>query len=350
MDEGRAMKLDFDPTPDALVIGGKFQFGTYGRPIAKINPLEALPAAARWLYAFRLKEWQAFQAADAEYFVLGAVYATKLLDLLQVAVIEKKSGMLHKWEQKVAPMRLKLAQGLDGTTSSGDAGGLSVTFLNDLGHDKLGIRAAGNARADLPDMEVQLDGSCAPQDAAHVVICHPFSETRALYSNKCMMPVTGHLRMGSTHHSLADGQGVLILDDHKGFYPSPMVYDWLTAAARDASGRILGFNLTANQIRDPERYNENALWVGATVERLPAVRFERPRGVNATWYVKDRDGRVDVRFSPTVRNEVHAGPGRCLAEYYGPFGWVEGTITRDDGEVVRVDGLFGMGEKKKIRL
>jgi hypothetical protein len=47
---------------------------------------------------------------------------------------------------------------------------------------------------------------------------------------------------------------------------------------------------------------------------------------------------------------VHAGPGRTLAEYYGPFGWLEGTIERGGGEIVRLDGFFGMGEQKRIRM
>jgi hypothetical protein len=42
--------------------------------------------------------------------------------------------------------------------------------------------------------------------------------------------------------------------------------------------------------------------------------------------------------------------GRVVAEYYGPFGSVEGTITSADGETVRLDGFFGMGEQKRIRM
>jgi hypothetical protein len=342
--------LGFDPTPPALVVDGRFQFGTFAAAIAHVNPLDAVPASTRWLHAFRLKEWQAFQAIDPEYFIVGAVYATKVVDLLQVAVIEKRSGRMQKWQRKVPPRRLRIAQGLDGTASAGLAGGLSVTFVNDIPRGKLGIDARGAAAANLPELALRLEGRCALDEAGHLVICHPFSERRALYSHKCIMPGSGELHVGAQRHQFDGRESILILDDHKGFYPFPMAYDWLTGATRDASGQVLGFNLTANQIRDPERYNENALWLGTTVERLPAVRFERPRGVDDTWYIKDRAGQVDVRFSPTVRNEVHSGPGRLLAEYYGPFGWVEGTITRRNGETVRLDGLFGMGEKKRIRL
>jgi hypothetical protein len=267
-----------------------------------------------------------------------------------VAAVEKKTGRMQKWQRKVAPRRVRIAQGLDGTVSTGSAGGLSVTVRNDIPRGRLGIEAHGDSRADLPELALRLEGRCASHEAGHLVICHPFSATRALYSHKCIMPGAGELRHGSLQHVFCAAQSVLILDDHKGFYPWPMAYDWLTAAARDASGRVVGLNLTANQIRDPDRYNENALWIGTTVERLPAVRFERPQGVYGTWHIRDRAGRVDVRFSPTVRNEVHAGPWHVLAEYYGPFGWIEGAIIRDDRSAVRLDGFFGMGEQKRIRM
>ena len=38
-----------------------------------------------------------------------------------------------------------------------------------------------------------------------------------------------------------------------------------------------------------------------------------------------------------------------LADYYGPFGRCSGWIEADDGDRVRVDGCYGMGEQKFIR-
>jgi len=340
----------FDRTPAALVVDSRFQLGTFATAVPRINPLDALPAATRWLHALRLKEWQAFQAMDADYFIVGAVYMTKVVDLLQIAVVEKRSARMRKWQFRVPPRRLRIAQGLERTTSTGRAGGLCVTFRNDIPRGDLRIEAQSPSRADLPALALRVAGRCAAGQAGHLVICHPFPNGKVLYSHKCIMPGAGELRLGELQHEFDAARSTLILDDHKGFYPFPMAYDWLTAATRDADGRVVGFNLTANQIRDPERYNENALWIGATVHRLPAVRFERPQGVYGTWLIRDREGRVDVHFSPTVRNEVHVGPGRVVAEYYGPFGWVEGTITSAGGETVRLDGFFGMGEQKRIRM
>ena len=56
-----------------------------------------------------------------------------------------------------------------------------------------------------------------------------------------------------------------------------------------------------------------------------------------------------MRFTPTVRSELHVGPRRSLAEYYAPYGWYEGRIQTDDVDLV-VDGIFGVGEQKFIRV
>jgi hypothetical protein len=35
----------------------------------------------------------------------------------------------------------------------------------------------------------------------------------------------------------------MIIDDHKGYYPCVMKYDWITALGYAGNGRLVGFNL-----------------------------------------------------------------------------------------------------------
>jgi hypothetical protein len=159
----------FDPTPAALVVDSRFQLGTFATAVPRINPLDAMPAATRWLHALRLKEWQAFQAMDADYFIVGAIYMTKVVDLLQIAVVEKRSAHMRKWQFRVPPRRLRIAQGLERTTSTGRAGGLRVTFRNDIPRGDLRIEAQSPSRADLPALALRVAGRCAAGQAGHVV-------------------------------------------------------------------------------------------------------------------------------------------------------------------------------------
>ena len=219
---------------------------------------------------------------------------------------------------------------------------------NRLPSDGIAIRADSDGTDELPPLRLDVAGQASPENTAHLVICHPFSESRALYSNKAVMAAEGTMIIGDQKIDFGSGRSFLILDDHKGDYPFPMKYDWVTGAHIESDGRRVAFNLTHNQIQDPDRFNENAVFINEQVSRLGAVTFDRPDGVNQTWAIRDTTGAVDVRFHPDISSELHVGPGRSLAEYFGPYGRFEGTIDTGD-EVIDVAGFRGMGEKKLIR-
>jgi hypothetical protein len=61
----------------------------------------------------------------------------------------------------------------------------------------------------------------------------------------------------------------MIIDDHKGYYPCVMKYDWITALGYAGNGRLVGFNLTDNQVQDHEKYNENCLWLDGKMYPRP---------------------------------------------------------------------------------
>lgn len=355
------------PSPEALVIDHEYQLGTYDRPIPHINPLDVVADAGmagrvkRAARNLRLKEWEAFQLGNEDWFVLGAVYNAKSIGLLQVIAVHKQSGRIHRWQSRIPTPRLHVARGLDGTRSHGRSGDYSISLGNEVTRGRVTVDAShpGSGVDVLPALELHGVGRCDPDSSAHLVICHPFSENRSLYSDKAMMPFAGSLRIGTEVIEFDDASSFMILDDHHGDYPSPMRYDWVTGVRRRSDSTLEGFNLTANQITTPEHFNENAVWIDNQIHLLPAVRFERPDGVHETWRITDAAGgtdpAVDVHFTPTVRSELHVGPRRLLAEYYAPYGWFRGRIRyRNDANAadgtLEVDGMFGVGEQKLIRV
>ncbi|GAA4669992.1 DUF2804 family protein [Gordonia humi] len=340
--------------PAALVTDGRYAFGTYDGPIARINPLDAagsglLSGARRIARDFGLKEWEAFQLGDDDHFVLGAVYNAKSLGLLQVLVVDKHAATIARFETRLPSPMLSVARGLSGTSSHGDFAGLRIAIGNEIDDGLVTVDAVRDARGDAPSMALHATGVCDDDEAAHLVIVHPFSDTDALYSHKAMMPMHGSLVIDDERIGFDDDRGFLILDDHHGDYPRPMRYDWITAARRGDTGVVEGFNLTDNQIRDPATYNENAIWMGDTLHRLPPVTFTRPDGPWGPWHARDDQGAVDVTFTPTVRSTMHVGPMKALAEYYAPYGWFSGVIHGRDA-TLSVDGMFGVGEQKRITI
>ncbi len=335
---------------------GRYRFGTYDGPIACINPLDVAgtgwrAAPARAARNRRLKEWQAFQLGNDEWFVLGAVYDTKLVSLLQVLAVHVPTGRIHRWERKVPTTTVHVARGLQGTRSHGRVGEFAISLGNRIQDGRLTVDATHPGDERRPALELHGTGRCGAEEAGHLVICHPFTQDRALYSHKCMMPFSGTMRIGDQTVTFAPDASFMILDDHHGDYPRPMQYDWVTGAHVGADGTLVGFNLTDNQVHDPEVFNENAVWIGDRVHRLPAVHVERPEGPWGPWHVRDAHGRVDVTFLPRVRSQMHVGPRRSLAEYYAPYGGFRGTIVHGPrDEVLDVGACFGVGEQKLIRI
>lgn len=341
--------------PAALVIGGRHQIGSYDGPVPVVNPLDVVTAPgwrgrlARMARDLRMKEWEAFQLGNDEWFVLGAVYDAKLVGLVMVIAVHEDSGRILRWIDKLPSTRLSVARGLQGTASTGGGRAGRLTITNAVADGRFTVDGHHRGRGALPPLRLSGVGDCAAGVAHHLAVCHPFGSGRILYTNKCLMPFRGELRIGSQVVTFDDDRSFMILDDHHGEYPSPLVYDWVTGACRQGDGSLLGFNLTHNQVGQPEVYNENVVWVDGAMHRLPAVQFDRPDGVLGPWRVTDAAGTVDVTFTPTVESSLHVGPRRSLAEYHAPYGRFAGHLTAA-GRTVSVDGLFGMGEKKLIRI
>src|SRR5690606_19824810 len=134
-----------------------------------------------------------------------------------------------------------------------------------------------------------------------------------------------------------------------GYYPYRMEWDWVTAGAR-RDGALVGFNLTRNQSIDPARYNENCFWIDGRAHALPPVEFERHDGRHPEqWLIRDREGRVDLRFTVEIDGRVDIDALVVRSDYRGPFGTFAGTLRAEDGTHLDCDGLFGMGEDFDLR-
>jgi len=160
----------------------------------------------------------------------------------------------------------------------------------------------------------------------------------------------GYMTMDGTTSVFNQGQSTMILDDHKGYYPYEMQYDWATAMGYDQEGRLAGFNLTCNQIQNPARFNENCLWLDGRMHPLPPVSIQRPDGVHKTWFIKDNHDMVDLKFTPLKDVAVLLNFGVAATRYHGPTGRFKGTIRAACAPPVSFDGFIGMGEEKYIRM
>lgn len=340
----------YEAPPERLVDGGQQVFGRFDGPVGSANLLDApylgLPRPLRWL---RLKEWQAFQISTPRLFANVALFDAKLMSLLQVKVYDRERKRKLLREVKLRPGSFKVAdQLLRSTNRYGDARG-RLAFDNRFYRGYVEIELDVPAGDGCPRLAGKL--TVHTERGASQVVSLPFAGDVGMYSHKGMFPVDGELHVGDETHVLRDGEALALMDDHKGYYPYVMKWDWVTSATYDASGRALGFNLTRNQCREPARWNENCAWIGERIGRLPAVTFERERArqPGERWRIRDRDGRVDMTFEPTVPGDVKVQAIVVESRYRGPFGTFSGRLEPEGLEPFSVDGWFGMGEEFWLR-
>lgn len=283
---------------------------------------------------FRLKEWQAFQLWTPEYFVFGAVYNAKVTGIVLLSVYHMNTGELYHYSKKTFPRKLKIGKQLTESISSFFGRKLSLKFKNNIDQFEI-ISKSKNT-------DLQIKGARISNSLS---VCLPLGKNRSMYSHKCLIPVTGIFSINKEKIMLSPDNSQLIIDHHKGFYPYRLSYDWTTASWRK-DGVLYGFNLTRNQVINPEKYNENCLWYGDQIIHLPAVKYTF---FEKYWQIKSNCGKVDVRFYPKIDNPIKFNAIILAVNYSAPYGHFEGKINMENKSVT-FNKVFGMGEIKRYRM
>ena len=337
--------------PARLVDDGRIRFGTFDRPIPDVNLLDARPwpvPLPRPLRALRLKEWQAFQLGSPRWFVAVALFDAKLLALAQVKVYDRERRTKHVFERKLPSWVMQAPRSLLDSEMSWADGPSSMRFRNHLaeGHIELGLELPESAQ--MPALSGSI--TLRTEGGQPQVVAIPFAENRGMYSHKACLAPEGELRLGDETLRFSPADGYALMDDHKGYYPYVMRWDWVTGGGFDSQGRRIGFNLTRNDSIDPVRFNENCVWIDGRRHLLPPVRFvRRPELAPEVWEVRDDAGEVAVDFVIELDGHVRVNALAIESRYRGPFGRVRGHVRGPAGEPVELDGMFGMGEDFYLR-
>lgn len=346
-------KRPLQPAPKKLYEDGVFHYGSFDSPIEDPNLIDAdrpyklpLPHFFKWM---QLREWQAFQMTNGTHFIMVAIYNAKKISLAQFIVYDIEKNKKYRYEKKVPAWKLNVPKGLFGTEAWYKSKNFSIEVKHDLKSGKLDLTANIKASKDLPELTARFSAKHDMSRFQPMVVCMPFSEKRAMYSHKCLMPVGGSVNLGSEEVIFQDGQSQLIIDDHKGYYPYPTRYDWVTGMGRDVEGKMIGFNLTDNQILDHEKNNENCLWHDGQLNVLPPIKVERPDGYKGEWLIKDEYGMVNLKFRPVIHTAVDVNLLIMRSKYQGPYGYFDGHLQNSEGVNIPVSNMFGMGEDFYLR-
>lgn len=339
--------------PENLVVNGDYKLGCFNTPVKKANLLDArgyynLPIP-RWLKFIQLREWQAFQIKDKDNFIMIAIYNAKKISLVQFISYNMKTKSKLKYEKKCMSWEMEVPDSLYNSNAYYRSADFNIMVQHDLSSNKLDIDVNINGFEDLPPVKAHFKGVHDTKRYQPMVVCNPFNTDDVMYSHKCLMPVTGNVKIGNENVSFGD-TACMIIDDHKGYYPYITTYDWVTGLGRNVSNQLVGFNLTNNQVIHQNVYSENCLWLDGVLHPLPPVTITRPNGHTDIWYITDAHDMVNLQFTPITHTSVHLNYVVLCSDYEGPYGYYTGYLRKaGSGEKVTVDEMFGMGEDFYLR-
>jgi len=333
---------------EQLVTNGQFEFGIFNEPIRNVNFLDAdiLPGyyLPRWVKNLRLKEFQAFQAGNKDFFCFITLFNAKISAFAQIRVFDIRKKQHYVYEKQLLPNLLNIPNGILNSINVYDGKSLSIRIENKLEDNYIKINFKANKTKEMPALEAEIIGNFQACD--QMTVCIPFAKNRGMYAHKGITPMTGHLKINEEQNRFLENESFFIVDDHKGYYPYEMKWDWLTTAfVKD--GKLIGINLTKNQSLNNEKYNENGIWINGQLTKLPAVEFTREGNL---WSVKDKKGLINLEFQSLYPKEVkiNLGPlGR--SDYNGPMGEVTGTIKLDTDQEIILYKTFALAEKQYLR-
>lgn len=345
-----------DPPP-RIVQDGKFVLGCFSGPPELANMLDVekpyhYPVPV-WVKDFRCKEWQAFQFGDKRWFFFTALYEGKSFSLVQFSAFDRERGKCFEIK-RVMPLgrfeRFGIGDRLDGGTAKYQDRRTTIQYNFNLSEGFVNVETRCAQGMSGKPFIGSFTFAYNTRQTAPSSVCLPLGLNRAMYSTKALMPMQGWFEAGGERFEFGSPDAMGIFDDHKGYYPYNLHYDWVTGFGQDSRGRRVGFNLTDNQVRDQEIYNENVLWINSRVFPLPPIKVTRPNGHDKPWHIQDTEGLVDLIFKPERKNDLKLNMLLAASDYHGPFGSFEGVLRSPDGaEKVDAQGLFGMGEEKHLR-
>lgn len=367
----------------AVTKEGRYNLGCFDSPIADVNLLDInsslfqLFPTPTWLKYIQLREWQAYQLFNNDgLFILIAVYQAKKVPLVQFIVYDTKTKDKLKYERKVFLTTLHVPNTLyQQSKAYYHSANFNIDIVHALETNQLDIRVKiedfiNEEGKKLPNIEGNWRGYHNTTRYQPMVVVNPFDAQSAMYSHKCLMPMTsGVLHIGNDRTVLFNPMtSQIIIDDHKGYYPYETKYDWVTGLAMvDRPSSVakrpldesdtshpdkihIGFNLTRNQVIQSDQYNENCLWYDGELHPLPPVTFKRPNGYQDQWFVEDEHDMVKLTFTPVTHTSVNLNLLIIQSCYQGPYGFFEGYLRKKDGEKVMIDRVFGMGEDFYLRM
>ena len=350
---------------------GKIVFGTFCNEFENLNLVEAYGPTRlpNWLNKYKLTIWEACEIKLKDCILLCCVSDMGSFGAQISTFYDNKTKKVYSWFTNTSAKDVNFTNNLmNGSVNEIKIKDMFLKYTNDFNNGKCEINGKqygkyllgqknnwlGNYQDGSIEYSFKLERVSKP---SIVSIPFPFSNNRTLYSQKDFFKIVGKIKINGQEY-FTDDESTAIIDDHRGYYPRRMHYDWVTTFGKinkDGKSLYFGFNLTHNQSIDEDAYNENLIWIGEKTSLLPPVKFERSIPTDkfmdhSEWTIKDKYDMVNIKYK--VYGSFPMVFHYCVVniDYYITYGEFEGYIRDEAGEKYILDGMLGLGEDKSLLL
>lgn len=350
------------PTPAAIVENGKVHFGTFDKPFPKLNLMDAdKPCGKRmpdFLKRSRLTEWEAFEVSMDEGSLISAVYIMGPIGFSIFVWYDKATKKVSSWRNFVPVKRSKVASQLVDDYCYLKTGSSEYRIDNDFLNGK--ASAKGYTKFGKRTFEIDMQFERVSPLANGVM---PLAKNKdgsfrnPLYSEKDFFKATGSITVNGKKY-VTNERSVGIIDDHKGYYPYRMHYDWLTTMGKteiDGEEKYFAFNLTRNQSVEQDNYNENVIWLEGESYPMPPVVFKHKGGKRKAkeWQVVDEPtGGKIVNLTYNIGDAFYMPIHVLVVDVYYElsYGTVSGFVTDTNGKKYFLNNMAGIAEDRSTRV
>lgn len=311
----------------------------------------------------RLTLWEVVEIDMKDIYLLIAVCDMGVMGLCFHVVFDKRTHKEYHWLSNVrsrtkdSASHVHIAKNLlNGNKTYCDAASVQICFEN----------AFEKGEAQITDYHKNSENGVISGSfhlkklAPPSIVSIPFGKNRPLYTEKAIFTAEGSVSFNGETFT-TDANTVAIIDDHRGYYPRTMHYDWITFMGKDKFHQYLGLNLTRNQSLDQVKYNENLLWRKETFSVLPPVIFRKTGNIATfrneketpvTWRIQDDYGMVnlEVTMQSVFHLHKHVGFKVLTIDYDIFYGVLKGFIRDENGNIIDMTGLEILGEDKSMAL
>ncbi|MDR1106641.1 MAG: DUF2804 domain-containing protein [Treponema sp.] len=324
--------------------------GTWASVFREVNLLDMRYPLPKWMQDARLKEWETFLIGDDRFFLAAMLFNVKLYRIARVFLYDReKQEKLLFW--KVMPFAGRsFPRRLANDSIDSRSYGFFFRIHNWLDADTVRLDLDIEATRRRPSFTARAEFDLDSRRCTPMTVSLALPEWRGMYAFRALTWVRGDMVFGGKHISFDPAKTLGIVTDAKGFFPYRMRSVWCSAMGFDGEGRRFGFNIAENQTREPNKNNENALWVENELSPLPPVRITMPGGINSDWIIQDVEGMVDLVFTPQEQNRSKANLIVTSVDYEMPLGVYNGMLTTSLGKEIPVRGLWGAGERIYLRV